>query len=372
MIAVIADDLSGAAEIANAALQAGFSAEVQLRFCADSPADVICVDTATRSLPPGIAAARVLAVARAIARVAPALVYKKCDSVLRGSVAAESLAVAAAFGKKRVLLIPANPSRQRVIRGGQYYVDGIPLGQTPFASDPEYPRQTSRVAELVGHAPGVETPDVSTTGDLIQHALTVNASTLPAGAVDFFNALLSLKCPERHKARRTDQAWRTEGPSLFVCGSNAAWLAGRSGELRGKGIPVFPMPRALFEKDLREEILARWAAFAAIGLRERGAALLAIGGEEPVPGLTPDLLTERLAQAVELTLQEVPAARVFLEGGATASAIVRQLGLDRFHAQTSPGPGVGALRPVEQEGPIFLIKPGSYSWPEAVWNQPSG
>lgn len=369
MIAVIADDLSGAAELANAALAAGFSAEVQTRFCADSVAGVICVDTASRSLPPALAAARVAEVARSIAVASPGFVYKKCDSVLRGSVAVEALAIARAFGRKRVLLIPANPSRQRLIRDGQYYINGVPLAQTAFATDPEHPRRTSQVAELVGHAPGVETPDATSAADLLLRAQKMEADTLPAGGVDFFNALLETKWPAPHQARRTDQAGRAQGPSLFVCGSNAAWLTNRSGQFARRGIPVLPMPRALFERDLRETVLARWAAFAAAALRERGAALLAIGGEELAPGLPPDALTERLAQAVESALQEVPAARVCLEGGATASAVLRQLGHDRFQARTSPGPGVGALLPVGHDGPLFLIKPGSYAWPEP-WPMP--
>jgi uncharacterized protein YgbK (DUF1537 family) len=83
------------------------------------------------------------------------------------------------------------------------------------------------------------------------------------------------------------------------------------------------------------------------------------------------MLTDRLAQAVELTLERCVAARVFLEGGATAAAVVGQLGIQRFRAQPSPGPGVGALEPVGQEGPLFLIKPGSYPWPEEVWSRSS-
>ena len=47
-IVVIADDLSGAAELANAARVAGLSAAVQMRFFAGSSADVLCVHTGTR------------------------------------------------------------------------------------------------------------------------------------------------------------------------------------------------------------------------------------------------------------------------------------------------------------------------------------
>ncbi len=94
------------------------------------------------------------------------MIYKKCDSILRGHVALESLAIARVFGRKRVLLIPANPNRQRIIRGGDYFVQGIPLAQTAFANDSEYPRQTSKVAELLGNASGIEAPDVTSVVDL--------------------------------------------------------------------------------------------------------------------------------------------------------------------------------------------------------------
>jgi D-threonate/D-erythronate kinase len=367
-IVVIADDLSGAAELANAAVEAGFSAEVQMRFRAGSDADVVCVDTETRSLAPEAAAALAGESARAVAAVHPELVYKKCDSVLRGPIAAESLAIARALGRQRVLLVPANPSRRRIIRGGEYFVDGIPLAQTAFAADPEYPCRTSRVVELLGNTPGIESPDVVSAGDLARLAATVDAGTLPAGGVDFFSALLAARVLlARAKTFEENCAMRAKGPSLFVCGSNTAWLGGRNEQCAQRGIPICSMPRGLFEMELREELLTRWAASAASALREHGAALLAIGGEEPVPGVTPAMLTGRLAQAVELTLEQSAPARVFMEGGATAAAVVGQLGLVRFRAQPSPGPGVGALLPVGQEGPLFLIKPGSYPWPEAVW-----
>jgi len=372
-IIVIADDFSGAAELANAALQAGLSAEVQMHFCAGSGADVVCVDTETRSLPPEAAAALAGKVAQAIAAVHPELVYKKCDSVLRGPVAAESFAVARALGRNRVLLVPANPSRQRLIRGGEYFVEGTPLAQTTFATDPEYPRQTSRVIELLGippdNSPGIETPDVVSAEDLSRLAATVDAGTLPAGGVDFFSMLLATKArPARAKACGADHAMQAEGPSLFVCGSKTAWLAGRNEQCAQRGIQVCPMSRGLFELELREEILSRWAASVAGALRERGAALLAIGGEEPVPGVTPAMLIDRLSQAVELTLEQCAPIRVFLEGGATAAAVVRKLGFERFRAQPSPGSGVGALQPVGRKSPLFFTKPGSYPWPAAVWS----
>ena len=161
MIAVLADDLSGAAELAGAALRHGLRAEVQTGFDPTSDADVVCVDLGTRSGPVRAAAAAAAEAARLLAGARPAWIYKKCDSVLRGHVLAELRAIMEATGLPRAILIPANPSRQRVIRGGHLFVEGRPLHTTGFARDPEHPRTSSNVAELLGgDLAGVCSPDV--------------------------------------------------------------------------------------------------------------------------------------------------------------------------------------------------------------------
>ncbi len=375
MIVVIADDLSGAAELANAALAAGLSAEVQIgRYC-PSIAEVICVDTQTRSLPEQEAAAIAGDVAKAAADGRPRLVYKKCDSVLRGNIAAESLAIARALGKRRVLLAPANPTRHRIIRGGDYFVEGVPLDQTAFASDPEHPRRSARVLKLVGKHEGLEIPDVTSTAELERLAMSVDDGTLAAGGVDFFNALLRMgnhgtpkkadAASVRNFAARTDA--RETGTVLFVCGSDAAWRLGRAQEAELHGVRAFPFPKKVFGHALPADALLEWLNDVTAHLRERATALVAIGDGQPMMGVTSHLLAERLANAVAEILQAGSVSRIMLEGGATASAIMRRLGLNRFNVEPSPGPGVGALRPVGLAGPLFFIKPGSYPWPETVW-----
>src|SRR3954465_13142603 len=160
MIVVVADDLSGAAELANVALQAGLSADVQLQFDAASDADVVCVSTATRSEMPQRAADIVQGLTREIVAAAPEFIYKKCDSLLRGWVAAESGAMARVLGRGRVLLVPANPSRRRVIHDGMYFIGDTPLAESVVADDPDHPRFSSRVRDLVDVASGIEIPDV--------------------------------------------------------------------------------------------------------------------------------------------------------------------------------------------------------------------
>ena len=70
--------------------------------------------------------------------------------MLRGPVAAELAALLDALGFERCLLVPANPGLGRVISGGLYLVNGVPLHETDFRLDPEYPATTANVLERVG------------------------------------------------------------------------------------------------------------------------------------------------------------------------------------------------------------------------------
>ena len=77
------------------------------------------------------------------------IIFKKTDSVLRGHVAAELEALMRLTGKSNTLLIPQNPSKGRIVKDGIYYINGTPLDQTSFAYDPEFPAKTSLVNKLI-------------------------------------------------------------------------------------------------------------------------------------------------------------------------------------------------------------------------------
>jgi hypothetical protein len=349
MIVVIADDLTGAAELAGAALGHGLSAEVQIDFDPGSPADVVCVDTDTRILPPEEAADRVGQVARTVMGARPEWIFKKCDSVLRGPVLAEARAVAEAAGKKRILILPANPSRHRIIRAGQYLIDGQPLHETVFARDPAHPRTTSSVTELLGgDLTGVETPDVGSAADLARLAATTDRHTLPAGGADFFTALLQVRVAPR-KTNSLPVIPGAAGATLAVCGSAASWTTRRT-EATAAGISVFGRPYALKEVNR--------------SLQPGGCALLGIGDGG---GLSSATLSAELANAVAALFRENAVARVLLEGGATARAVMNRLGWTRLEACQVSGQGVGILRPIGAPGPLLFIKPGSYPWPAEIW-----
>src|SRR5947209_900501 len=121
---VIADDLSGAAEIAGLALRYGLPAHLSRQpISCGLPAGVTVVDTDSRLLPPPLAAETVARFVHPLYAEEFDLIYKKADSVLRGPVRAELDALAGHFGRRAVLLVPQNPSRGRTIQSdGRYTI----------------------------------------------------------------------------------------------------------------------------------------------------------------------------------------------------------------------------------------------------------
>ena len=151
MLAVLADDFSGAAEIAAIGRRYGLTAEVHTTFQRESAADLVVIDTHTRS---GTRAAAGRRVREELTRLRSAgvdcIYYKKVDSVLRGHVAAELAHLLELWDLDRALLVPFNPSFGQGIRDGHYSIRGKPLNETRFAHDPEYPALTADVLELLG------------------------------------------------------------------------------------------------------------------------------------------------------------------------------------------------------------------------------
>jgi len=356
MIVVFADDLSGAAECAGAAVSRGLSAEVQTVVSSESAADVVCIDTDSRSLPAEEAADRIVSMATEAAALRPAWVFKKCDSVLRGNVLAESCAVASVFGRASLLVVPANPSRGRVILDGIYRIDGRPLHETVFAHDPEHPRHSSLVADLLGVSEGdVSVADATSPADVARHAAAVDGRTLPVGAADFFAALLARSCPAATQHDLSTERLADTATSLLVCGSAASWQRRRETAL-ALGIPVFGMPDD-FDAAEYGNVLD------ALG-RGDGAVI----GIARSAGLAPAALAKGLGLAVSGILSATRIDRLLLEGGATAAAVVGAQGWTRLRVVTAPTTGVTGMVPATPpECPTVLIKPGSYDWPEAIW-----
>ena len=357
-IVVIADDLSGAAELAAVARRRGMSVELQTTFCADTSAEVVCVATQTRAFTPPLAALTVSEVTRAVKAVEPRWIFKKCDSVLRGPVLAEARAVAAVMGVTKLTLVSANPSRDRFVKAGEFWVNGQRLHETDFAQDPENPRTTSRVVDLLsGDLTEVDMPDVTSIAGLETiAAATLDKDRLPVGGADFFAAVLDAREPARKVTTPEEAAQPDAGARLLVCGSRMSWRQ-RHAEARARGIPVVAMPY-------------EWPViFAAV--RNATRVLIGIGEAPETNGRAPAELVEELGEAVMTLLENLRPKHLLIEGGATAAVVMSRLQWSRFTVGDVKPAGLAVLQPWGMPALDVIIKPGSYPWPAMLWPAPT-
>ena len=247
-----------------------------------------------------------------------------------------------------------------VIRGGEYFIDDTPLPETEFAHDPQHPATTANVAERLGHDPAIVIPEITSAVDVNQAARACDDLVLPAGAGDFFGALLEAR---GHTAMPVEFT-SADGPALFVCGSLAAWSLGRASQCEACGVPVCAMPSELLGHSENPAAMHAWVRTSCTALAEQGVAMLAIGRVKAVDSAP--LLESRLAQAMTMVLAQMEMERLLLEGGATAGKALARLQWKRLRVVDLAGADLPALCAAD-EAPRVFMKPGSYDWPESVW-----
>jgi uncharacterized protein YgbK (DUF1537 family) len=149
-IAIIADDLTGAADTGVQLARAGYRTAVVFQGAPMPPAedlDAVALDTDSRAMPDGFAAKRVLEAGYAVRDAY--IVYKKLDSTLRGPVAAELSAALGATGRDRAVVAPAFPSAGRTTVDGVQLVRGVPVHETEAKDDPRTPVREGHVPTLL-------------------------------------------------------------------------------------------------------------------------------------------------------------------------------------------------------------------------------
>ena len=124
MIVVIADDFTGAAELAGISLRYGLSVTVYLDNVVDADTDVVIISTDSRSMQKAAAVYCTAEAVETLMKYQPTLLYKKIDSVLRGYVMEELKVQMELTEKKKIFILPSNPSLGRTISDGEYFVQG--------------------------------------------------------------------------------------------------------------------------------------------------------------------------------------------------------------------------------------------------------
>jgi len=118
-IVMIADDLSGAADCAVSCAVQGLSTVVALSEApASQPTQVLAIDAATRSMPSERAAATIERIVAPFQSARPRVLFKKLDSLLRGHVGPELVAMRGSRNPAVIVMAPALPAQGRATIDG--------------------------------------------------------------------------------------------------------------------------------------------------------------------------------------------------------------------------------------------------------------
>jgi uncharacterized protein YgbK (DUF1537 family) len=272
-----------------------------------------------------------------------------------------------ATGYQRAIYLPANPSKGRIIRNGCYYIKEVrgeksevrevPIHETAFSYDPEFPAKTSVLKERFPDAEAhhILMPDAETTAD-IQQIVTANNNpdTLMAGAADLFEAVLKTRdTRETRKTRGTRNTRNTRDTrksTLFLCGSTQS-------KPLDLGFPVTPMPLAIYDGS---EDIAPWLKEAEKLYEQQGSLMITIPHHHRTGKEVAIHLREMTAELIQHLVEKQAPQQLIIEGGASAFATLQHLGWNELEVVCQIAPGV--IKTKAPNGTFVIMEPGSYPW----------
>ncbi len=355
MVCVVADDITGAVEMAGIAHRLGLSVCLSLDWTIADDCDVAVIATDTRSMTESEATA---ALRNGLSRVMDdrriRAFFKKTDSALRGHVVAELSAMIAELGMNGALYMPANPSKRRIIKDGCYLIDGVPIDKTPFSFDPEFPAFSALLPERFPNADacGISFQDAGTPADLDEGVESaMSKGLLLAGAADLFTSFLRKYFnPKTEKSSIPYEVGK--GSCIVVCGSTQS-------DPSQCGVEPSYMPTDLYDGIVSPD---SWEASLAQRYAEPPHRMLIAVKDHHRTGREVAVhLRQTMAHAVKTLVEEKSPDHLIIEGGATAFAILNALGWDSFEVHNEIAPGVVSMK-VRGGNTIVSMKPGSYPW----------
>ncbi|HEY9003504.1 MAG TPA: four-carbon acid sugar kinase family protein [Mucilaginibacter sp.] len=383
MIAVIADDLTGAAEIGGLGLRYDLNIEIICDNDLKSDADLLIISTDTRSMPEKEALVATQLLTAKLAEIKPGLVFKKVDSVLRGHVLGELAIHLKQLHLKKALLIPANPALGRIIKNGRYFINEQPIHLTSFACDPEFSITSPDIHDMlkadqdVVHIQknddelpesGIVVGECETEEEITKWIKRADSETLLAGGASLFKSLLESFNLRRQSAQISGP--ELTYPALFVCGSTFSKSQAAIAKIKDDGGPVSYMSSEILTSlQPSEKAFDSWANEIVTLLNENGKAVIAIHHSISANDtITATSLRNKKAMVVKKVLEKIAVKELLIEGGSTAAAIIRRLNLGRLVPLNQLAPGVIKLKANGKENLFLTLKPGSYDWPTGTWN----
>ncbi|MEE7469474.1 serine kinase [Methylobacterium oryzae] len=326
----VADDYTGASDLANTLTKAGLRTIQTIGVPEDGrslpEADAVVVALKSRSIPAEQAVARSReAEAWLRARGAAHVMFKVCstfDSTDAGNIGPVMDALRAEAGEAIALVTPAFPETGRSVYQGNLFVGAVPLNESPLKDHPLNPMRDANLVRVLGRQSG------SPVG-------LIDTATVARGA-EAVAARLDALAEEGKGAAIADAIFDSD---LEVLGRA---IVGHKFSVGASGLGLG---------------LAR--ALVADGRGTTDAAGAAVG--EPVGGTSACLAGRAIAEG--LVARGV--RRLVVAGGETSGAVVDRLGLTAFLLGPEIAAGVPVLRTAGRPEPMLLaLKSGNFGGPD--------
>jgi len=404
----IADDYTGASDLANTLTRAGLRTVQTIGVPSDDLAlpevDAVVVSLKSRSIEASMAVERSRAAEKWLrGRGASHVLFKVCstfDSTDEGNIGPVMDALRADSGDKIVLVTPAFPETGRTVYQGNLFVGAVPLNESPLKDHPLNPMHDSnlvrvlarqsrtriglvdlatvtrgpeavraKLTDLAGKGVGaaiidaVFDLDLETIGAVaVKHKVSVGASGMGLGLA---RALASGKAAAPDIASEP-----VGGPAACLAGSCSQATLGQIANAE-KIMPVLHLDpdQVIKGKDEARRALA-WA-------RERlgsGPVLIASSSTpDEVAALQARHGRDATGHAIEQAMADIAEGlvqsgvhRLVVAGGETSGAVVDRLKIPGFLVGAEIAAGVPVLRAVgAKEGAMLLaLKSGNFGGPE--------
>lgn len=385
-IVVIADDLTGAAEIAGVGLRYGLELAFGINDLPDRNAQITVIATNSRS-ETEIQAIKIhrLLTEKILESKPDALIFRKCDSVLRGHILAEFLATMEICAKNIALLQPANPSTKRIIRNGNYFIGENRIENTGFADDPDFPAHFSSVFSLLSKRCSLHSSaftirsdfetDFSNISIIIPDCANVedmksllsrfdHHRMLIGGSSAFFEQFLKYLYPDL--SIQYMRPIQVNNHFMLISGSTYPESKKFLKVLESTGCIILYFPHEFLLSEMNENKFQNWMLSQIKRLDHESRISIGIADQPITFENSAIILKQRLTLAVQLILENFLPENLLIEGGATAFDILNQMNWLSLIPESELSQGVVSFRLPKVTNRI-IIKPGSYPWPDNLF-----
>ena len=341
--------------------------------------DLLVIATDTRSLSVETASEEIAKIATQLLELEPQLIFKKIDSVLRGHVAKELEIQLQLTGKNKAMIVAANPSVGRTIVHGRYFVDSLPLDETSFADDPDFPVCSASVTDIVKSSgfpvvslglndalpdSGLFIADVTSQEDLVAWTARINDEMIVAGGSGFFDALLGTIYNPKVLSGHPDLSFGES--TLFIFGSKYPKQISLLEKFYNNNVVRINMPEGIYyNSEQSANLLEVWSNDVVAQLMNGNSVMITIDHEpeNEEEGLSLRL-RENIGQLVANVEAKFDLIDLFIEGGATTSVVLKYLNVSNLIPFKEADFGVIQMKADGYPNLCITTKPGSYLWPE--------